>query len=52
MNSDRDFETTTAEWLNAGADTTPPHLIDAVLLAARSTPQERALRIPLRTPHP
>ena len=50
MNSDRDFETTAAEWLNAGSDTTPPHVIDAVLLAARSTPQERDLRIPLRTP--
>ena len=48
MNSDRDFETTTAEWLNAGTDTTPPHLIDAVLLAAGSTPQERYLRSPLR----
>ena len=50
MNSDRDFETTAAEWLNAGSDTTPPHLIDAVLLAARSTPQERDFRIPWRTP--
>ena len=50
MNSDRDFETTTAEWLNAGSDTTPPHVIDAVLLAAKSTPQERDYRVPLRTP--
>ena len=50
MNSDRDFETTKAEWLNAGSDTTPPHLIDAVLLAARSTPQERDFRIPWSTP--
>ena len=41
MNDDRDFEPTTAEWLNDGSDATPPHVIDAVLLAARSTPQER-----------
>jgi len=50
MNRDRDFEATAVEWLNAGSDATPPHLIDAVLLAARSTPQERDFRIPLRTP--
>jgi hypothetical protein len=50
MNRDRDFEATAVEWLNAGSDTTPPHLIDAVLLAVRSTPQERDSRIPLRTP--
>ena len=50
MNSDRDFETTAAEWLNAGSDSTPLHLIDAVLLAAKSTPQERDIRIPSTTP--
>ena len=50
MNSDLDFETTTADWLNAGSDPTPPHLIEAVLLAARNTPQERDLRDPWRAP--
>jgi hypothetical protein len=48
MNTDRDFETATTEWLNAGSDATPPHVIDAVLLAARSTPQDRDSRVPLR----
>lgn len=49
MNSDRDFETAATEWLDAGSDATPPHVIDAVLLAVRSTPQERGVRIPWRT---
>jgi hypothetical protein len=51
MNSDRDFERTTSEWLNTGSDWTPPHVIDAVLLAVRNTPQERGFRIPWRTPN-
>jgi hypothetical protein len=50
MNTDRDFERVAAEWLDAGSDSTPPHVIDAVLLAVRTTPQERDLRIPWRTP--
>ena len=49
MNDDRDFERTTAEWLDTGMDSTPPHVINAVLLAARVTPQERDLRVPWRT---
>ena len=49
MSDDRAFERTTAEWLEAGSDRTPPHAIDAVLLAIRTTPQERDLRIPWRT---
>lgn len=49
MNRDRDFERVAAEWLDAGSDSTPPHVIDAVLLAVRTTPQERDLRIPWRT---
>jgi hypothetical protein len=48
MKTDRDFERVTGEWLNAGSDSTPPHVIDAVLLAVRTTPQERALGIPWR----
>jgi hypothetical protein len=49
MKNDRDFERATAEWLDAGSDPTPPHVIAAVLLAARNTPQERDFRIPWRT---
>ncbi len=49
MNSNRDFEQTASEWLNDGTDATPPHVIDAVLLAVRTTPQERDLRVPWRT---
>ena len=49
MNTDRDFERVTGEWLDAGSDSTPSHVIDAVLLAVRTTPQERDFRIPWRT---
>ncbi len=49
MKSDRDFERAAAEWLDAGSDWTAPHVIDAVLLAVRTTPQERGFRIPWRT---
>jgi hypothetical protein len=49
MNTDRDFERVAAEWLEAGSDSTPPNVIDAVLLAVRTTPQERDFRIPWRT---
>lgn len=49
MKNDRDFERATAEWLDAGSDPTPPHVIAAVLLAARNTPQERDVRVPWRT---
>ena len=45
MNDKRGFERTAAEWLDDGSDTTPPAVIDAVLLAARSTPQERDLQL-------
>jgi hypothetical protein len=47
--NDRDFERTAAEWLDAGSDATPPRVIDAVLLAVRTTPQERDFGIPWRT---
>jgi hypothetical protein len=49
MSSNRDFERAVDRWLDDGSDATPPHLIDAVLLAARSTPQERQFRVPWRT---
>ena len=49
MNDDQAFERATSDWLEAGSDRTPPRVVDAVLLAVRSTPQERDLRIPWRT---
>ncbi len=48
MNDDRAFERATRDWLEAGSDTTPAATIDAVLLAVRTTPQERDLWIPRR----
>jgi len=50
MNDDRAFERATRDWLEEGSDRTPPVAIDAVLLAVRTTSQERDLRIPWRTP--
>ncbi|MBI3745616.1 MAG: hypothetical protein HY264_03675 [Chloroflexi bacterium] len=50
MNDDRAFERATRDWLETGSDTTPPATVEAVLLAVRTTPQERDLRIPWRTP--
>lgn len=50
MNHDRAFERATRDWLEAGSDRTPRATVDAVLLAVRTTPQERDLRIPWRTP--
>ena len=49
MNDKRDFDRAVDRWLNDGSDATPPEVIDAVLLAARSTPQERDFRGPWRT---
>lgn len=46
--SDRTFEHAVSEWLDAGSDRTPPDAIDAVLLAVKTTPQERDLWIPRR----
>ena len=46
--SDRAFETAVRSWLDAGSDATPPAAVDAVLLAVKTTPQERDLRIPRR----
>ena len=49
MNDKSGFDRAVAQWLDDGTDATPPGVIDAVLLAARSTPQERDFRIPWRT---
>ena len=49
MNDDRALERATRDWLEAGSDRTPAATLDAVLLAVRTTPQERDLRIPWRT---
>ena len=49
MTDDQAFERATSDWLEAGSDRTPPRVTDAVLLAIRSTPQERKLPIPWRT---
>jgi hypothetical protein len=46
--SDRTFERAMSDWLESGSDRTPPAAIDAVLLAVKTTPQERDLRIPRR----
>ena len=46
--SDQLFEHAIRDWLDDGSDRTPPAAIDAVLLAVRTTPQERDLRTPRR----
>ena len=46
--SDQLFERAVHDWLEDGSDRTPPAAIDAVLLAVKTTPQERDLRIPRR----
>lgn len=46
--SDPLFEHAVRDWLDDGSDRTPPTAIDAVLLAVKTTPQERDLRIPRR----
>ena len=49
MNDRRDFDRAVDRWLDDGSDATPSEVIDAVLLAVRSTPQERDFRVPWRT---
>lgn len=49
MSDNREFDQAVDRWLDDGSDATPPGVIDAVLLAARTTPQERDLRILWRT---
>jgi TolB protein len=51
MSDDRGFERAMHAWLESGSDQTPAAAIDAVLLAVRTTPQERGLRAPWRTPY-
>jgi hypothetical protein len=48
--SDRLFERAVIDWLDDGSDRTPRRAIDGVLLAVKTTPQERDLRIPWRFP--
>ncbi len=50
MNDDRAFERAIDDWLAGGSDRTPRPAVDAVLLAISTTPQERDLRIPWRSP--
>ena len=47
--SDRQFDRAVRGWLDDGSDRTPPAAIDAVLLAVKTTSQERDLRILRRT---
>ena len=51
MSDDREFWAATTDWLDAGSDRTPPPAIDAVLLAIRTTRQERVLWSPWRQPN-
>ena len=46
--SDQLFERAVRDWLEDGSDRTPRPAIDAVLLAVKTTRQERDLRIPRR----
>lgn len=48
--SDLQFERAVIDWLEDGSDRTPRRAIDGVLLAVKTTPQERGLRIPWRFP--
>lgn len=48
--SDRSFERAVSDWLDDGVDRTPKHAVEGVLLAIKTTPQERDLRIPWRFP--
>ena len=48
MSDDREFLRATTDWLEAGSDRTPPKAVDAVLLAIRTTRQDRVLRNPWR----
>jgi hypothetical protein len=46
--SDQQFERAVVDWLEDGSDRTPRRAIDGVLLAIKTTTQERDLRIPGR----
>jgi Tol biopolymer transport system component len=49
MNSKRGFDRAVDQWLEDGSDATPPEVINAVLLAVRTMPQERDFRVSWRT---
>ncbi len=49
MSDDREFLRATSDWLEAGSDRTPPKAVDAVLLAVRTTRQDRVLPNPWRS---
>ncbi len=46
--SDQMFDRALRDWMEDGSDRTPPPAINAVLLAIKTTPQERDLGIPRR----
>lgn len=48
MSGDREFLRATTDWLEAGSDRTPSNAVDAVLLAVRTTRQDRVLPNPWR----
>ena len=50
MNDTREFDRAVARWMNDGTDATPREVIDSVLMAVRTMPQERDLRNLRRTP--
>ena len=50
MTDNHGFERAVAKWLDDGSDVTPPEVINAVLLAAGSVPQDRTIRLSWRTP--
>ena len=49
--SERTFERAVLDWLEDGSDRTQPASVDSVLLAIKTTPQERAPWLPRRMPH-
>ncbi len=49
MNDKRDFDRVVDKWLDDGSDQTPQEVINAVLLAVKSSPQERDFGISWRT---
>ena len=51
MSDDRLFDRTARAWLELGPTVAPDRVIDDALLTIESTPQERDLRIPWRTPN-
>ncbi len=48
MTDHRGFERAVDDWLAEGSDRSPQPAVDAVLLAIKTTPQERDLRMPWR----